>query len=114
MKYDRKDLWMYHFADKIEQSGIKDPTLINIGCFDAGLYTVTGIVPTCRFFQTQTIHLDDVGEVQGAYIREGRTDFVLARDVKPEHIKDHYELIAEEPWEQSGYDFVFRLYQKKK
>ncbi len=111
MKYKRDDLWIYHFTDLIESSGIENPTLINMGCFDAGLYTTCGIVPTCRFFQTQTIKLSDVGEVQGDFIRNGRTDFVMARGNIPEHIDDHYELVAQEDWEQSGYDLTYYLYK---
>jgi hypothetical protein len=112
MKYKRDDLWIYHFTDMIESSGIENPTLINMGCFDAGLYTTCGIVPTCRFFQTQTIKLSDVGEVQGDFIRSGRTDFVMVRDNIPEHIDDHYELVAQEDWEQSGYDLTYYLYKR--
>ncbi len=111
MKYQRDDLWLYHFTDMIENSGIENPTLINMGCFDAGLYTTCGIVPTCRFFQTQTIKLSDVGEVQGDFIINGRTDFVMVRDNIPEHIDDHYELIAQEDWEQSGYELTYYLYK---
>ncbi|MCR5770942.1 MAG: hypothetical protein K6G87_06880, partial [Butyrivibrio sp.] len=111
MKYDRDDIWLYHFTDIVENSGIENPTLINMGCFDAGLYTTCGIVPTCRFFQTQTIKLSDVGDVQGEYINTGKTDFVLVRDTIPDNIDDHYELIAEEKWEQSGSETVFYLYE---
>ena len=65
----------------------------------------------CRFFQTQTIKLSDVGDVQGDFIRNGKTDFVLVRDTIPNNIDDHYELIAEEKWEQSGSETVFYLYE---
>lgn len=111
MKYKRDDIWIYHFVDIIENSGIENPTLINMGCFDAGLYTTCGIVPTCRFFQTQTIKISDVGEVQNDFIKNGKTDFVLARDYIPDFIDIHYELIAKEEWEQSGYDCTFYLYK---
>ena len=29
----------------------------------------------------------------------------------PEHIDDHYELIAQEDWEQSGYELTYYLYK---
>ncbi|WP_196802988.1 hypothetical protein [Butyrivibrio sp. MC2013] len=113
MKYHKDDLWMYHFARIIEESGIEDPTLLNVQCFDAGLYTTTGIVPTCRFFQTQTINLTDVEEVQWDYIRNGRTDFVLSRNGDPEHIYEQYELIASEDLEWEGEVNTYLLYSKK-
>lgn len=114
MKYQRDDMWVYHFTDIIENSGIENPTLINMGCFDAGLYTTSGIVPTCRFFQTQTIKISDVGEVQDDYIINGKTDFVLARNCGPDHIDVHYELIAHEDWEQNGEVFTYYLYRLSK
>lgn len=114
MKYQRGDIWVYHFTDIIENSGIENPTLINMGCFDAGLYTTCGIVPTCRFFQTQTIKLSEVEEVQNDFIKNGRTDFVLARNGAPDYIDYHYELIANEDWEQNGEMFTYYLYRLSK
>ncbi len=112
MKYEKDDLWMYHFRDRIAESGIKAPTLLNVNCFDAGLYTVADILPTCRFFQTQTIKLDDVALTQQAFIDEGRTDFVLSRDHEPQNIGRHYRKIAEEVMEQSENTYVYYLYEK--
>ena len=114
MKYDRDDIWLYHFTDVVDNSGIENPTLINMGCFDAGLYTTCGIVPSCRFFQTQTIKISDIGDVQGEFIVAGKTDFVLVRDTVPENIDDHYELVVKEEWEQSGYECVYYLYRRSK
>ena len=112
MKYEKDDLWMYHFRDRIAESGIEAPTLLNVNCFDAGLYTVADILPTCRFFQTQTIKLDDVALTQQAFIDEGRTDFVLSRDHEPQNIGRHYRKIAEEVMEQSENTYVYYLYEK--
>lgn len=111
MKYSKDDLWLYHFTDMVEQSNIPNPTLINMGCFDAGLYTTCGIVPTCRFFQTQTIKLEDVSIVQNDFIDNGKTDFVLVRDTIPANIDKHYDLVAKEDWQQSGNLFTYYLYQ---
>ena len=91
----------------------EDPTLLNIGCLDAGLYTVCDIVPTCRWFQTQTINMDLVYEEQESYVREGRTDFVLARDGYPDVIFEKYELAGEENGLWGNRKFTYYLFEKK-
>ena len=88
-----EQLWVFRFRDRILQSGRENPTLLNVGGFDAGLYTATGIVPTCRFFQTQTIRLNEVGEEQGRFLREGLTDYVLVVDYTPDGLHHHYEWV---------------------
>ena len=107
----KEDLFLFQFKEIVEQT--KDPTLLNIGCLDAGLYTVCDIVPTCRWFQTQTLHIEDVLRDQEQYIREGRTDYVLARDEYPAVIEERYELAAQAPWFQGELEFTYYLFRLK-
>lgn len=110
-RLDRKeDIFLYRFREIIAQT--PEPTLLNINCLDAGLYTVCDIVPTCRWFQTQTLAIDDVLTEQERYIREGQTDYVLARDYYPEVIWDKYELVCQAPWQQEGNEFTFYLFRR--
>ena len=113
MKAVGRDHWLYSFRDVIESSGIEDPGLINISCFDQGLYTVTGIVPECRYYQTQTIHLDDIEDVQKEFIKSDICDFVLTRDVGLDHSHDMYDLIAEREGILGGTPHVYYLYRRK-
>ncbi|MBQ7678858.1 MAG: hypothetical protein IJT34_03305 [Butyrivibrio sp.] len=107
-----EDLWLTHFRDAIRQSGVDTPTLLNVNCFDAGLYTVCDIVPDCRFFQTQTIHLDEVRQVQSDWIHEGRADFLLSRDTPEERASEGYTLLREETQTLAGVTHTYYLYQK--
>lgn len=111
----RESYFMYRFRDEILQC--ENPTLLNIGCLDAGLYTLTGIVPSCRWFQTQTLDVPESEnnpyKEQERYISEGLTDFVLARDEYPYFIFDKYELIDTADYSYSGYDFTFYLFKLK-
>ncbi len=107
----KEDLFLFQFKKIVEQT--KDPTLLNISCLDAGLYTVCDIVPTCRWFQTQTLHIEDVLRDQEQYIREGRTDYVLARDEYPAVIEERYELAAQAPWFQGELEFTYYLFRLK-
>ncbi len=110
MSEKKEDIFLYKFKEIVEQK--ENPTLLNIGCLDAGLYTVCDIVPTCRWFQTQTLAIDDVLKEQERYIREGQTDFVIARDDYPDVIWEKYELAAQEPWNQGELAFTYYLFKK--
>lgn len=111
MKVKREDMFLYHFKEIVEQSD--NPTLLNIGCLDAGLYTVCDIVPTCQWFQTQTINSDMVDKEQERYIREGQTEYVLAKDSYPEAIWERYELVAEEAFDDGNYVSNYYLFHRK-
>ncbi len=109
----KEDHFLTKCAAIIESSGIEDPTLLNVNCLDAGLYTVAGIVPNCQWFQTQTINSDVPYEEQARYIKEGLIDFVLARDAYPAVTTDSYDMVLEIPWSHEGYNSVYYLFRKK-
>lgn len=102
--------------NKDREAGIVDKdhtTLLNIGCLDSGLYTTTGIYPTCYWFQTQTLPGGKVDREQLSYILEGRTDYIVARDSYPEAIFEHYEQIDEFHQTLQPQDFTYYLFRKK-
>ena len=115
LKENKEDFFLFRFRDEVLEK--EEPTLLNIGCLDAGLYTLTDIVPSCKWFQTQTLDIPEKENnpyyEQDRYIREGITDFVLARDSYPDYIFDNYDLIDEAPYSYSGYDFNYYLFKKK-
>ena len=111
MQEKKEDIFLYKFQKIVEQT--PDPTLLNIGCLDAGLYTVCDIVPSCRWFQTQTLGIDDVLKEQERYIREGQVSYVLARDSYPDVIWEKYELAGEEPWHQGEQEFTYYLFRRR-
>lgn len=102
--------------NKDREAGIVDKdhtTLLNIGCLDSGLYTTTGIYPSCYWFQTQTLPGGEVDREQLSYILEGRTDYIIARDSYPEAISEHYEQIDEFHQTLQPQDFTYYLFRKK-
>lgn len=111
MQVKKEDHFLYKLRDHISPDG--EPTLLNIGCLDAGLYTVCDIVPSCQWFQTQTVIMDTVLSEQERYIREGQTDYVIARDSYPDVIWEKYDLVTQENWEQDGIVFTYYLFGKK-
>ena len=115
MSESKDNYYLYRFRDEVLEKD--NPTLLNINALDIGLYTLTDIVPSCRWFQTQTLDVPEKENnpyaEQARYITEGLTDFVIARDYYPNNIFDKYELIDEATYSYSGYDFIYYLFRKK-
>ena len=112
MDQPKEEYFLYKFKAVMEEE--EQPTLLNVGCLDAGLYTVADVVPVCRFFQTNGIGFETMFTEQERYIREGLTDFVLVRnDWVPENIEVKYEKVAEEPYAWDGKEFVYTLYKRR-
>lgn len=79
---DKNDMPQFRFNSIIsEKSGA---SLLNYGFLDGGFYTVTGIVPDCRFFCGLNIELPELKETQDKYISSGQADFIITKDEKPE------------------------------
>ncbi len=78
------------------------------------MYTVAGVYPDCRWFQTQTLPTVEVYEAQYGYMREGRTDFVLARDEYPSFLTDTYEMVDEMTQMVGETEHTYYLFQKIK
>lgn len=106
-----QDFWLYDFCDVVCEN--ENPTLLNISCLDAGLYTLTDIIPTCKYFQSNAVHgFDEVGEEQLRYIKEQQTEFVLARDTYPEELLKTYHLVRKQTYASNNTEFVYYLFQK--
>ena len=111
-KQKKEDFFLYKFREVVLQE--ENPTLLNISCLDAGLYTWANVMPNCRYFQSNAVHgFDEVREEQLRYIREKKVDFILARDFYPEEIGQYYELIMEEKYGYREQDFVYYLFKRK-
>ncbi len=106
-----EDFWLFRFRDHITASGVQDPHLINVGCFDAGLYTVTDSVPVCYYFQTQTLGMEEVHHEQKECIRQGIPDFILSRDEEYPY-SDGYRLVLTEEARLPDEQHIYYLYQK--
>ncbi len=106
---DKDTFWLTEAASHIEEA--PNTTLLNVGALDVGLYTITGIVPTCEYFQTNGIALPTMFSEQERYIKEGLTTYVISSEGEPEHIYDHYDLIYHTAFYDNGYDQSYYLYR---
>lgn len=108
----QEDLVLFHMRDYIRDAGIEHPRLLNMGGFDAGLYTVTDTVPECYYFQTQTIPLPDIWETQKTYLKSGAPDFVLSWNHPLDFDTSGYRIAMEEEQVLGGNTFHFLLYER--
>lgn len=112
MRLSKDELWLYHFRDYIEQSGVEDPGLIVQFTFDVGLYTVLDIEPICYYFQTQTLNMQEVIDYQKQYLHSGEADFVVTCDNLAEGIGDRYDAVLYERCQFYNFDHTYYLYQR--
>ena len=107
------ELWLYKFRDYIEDSGVEDPGIINMYCFDTGIYTVLDVEPICYYYQTQTLNMQEVIDYQKTYLHSGEADFLLTCDVaQPEGIGDRYDLVMSEKCKFYMFDHTYYLFQR--
>ncbi len=111
-RVSQEDLWLYRFRDYIAASGIASPGILNMNCFDAGLYTVTDATPVCYYFQTQTLNMEEVLDVQKACMRGDAVDFILSRDIPAEGLQDRYALVLTGEIDLKDFCHTYYLYQK--
>lgn len=111
-KETKEDFFLFDFAEEVMQE--ENPSLLNISCLDAGLFTLTGIVPEHLYFQSNMVNgYDIVANEQLRYIKEGTPTFILARYTYPEEIWDHYELVMEATYNVNGEPFGYYLFKAK-
>ncbi|MBR5116917.1 MAG: hypothetical protein IK096_07600, partial [Lachnospiraceae bacterium] len=108
-----EDFWLFRMRDHIAASGVADPHIINVNCFDAGLYTVTDSVPVCYYFQTQTLGMEEVQHEQKQCIEQGIPEFILSRDEEYPYANG-YRLSMTEEIDLPDDQHIYYLYQKEK
>lgn len=108
---EKEDLWLYKMRAHILSAGITEPKLINMGGFDAGLYTVMDALPECYYFQTQTIPLPGIWETQKDYVKSQRPDYVLSCAGYLDFDTSGYHIAMQEVVNMSGYETHFWLYE---
>ena len=107
LMYNRDDYPQYRFDKIISRK--KDASLLNYGCLDGGFYTVSGIVPECRFFCELNVQYDEMYRQQKDIAASGGVDFIVTRD--EELISDMYECADTCEFPYGKGISVYRLYR---
>lgn len=119
---NKEDMFQYKYANYI--SKYQNPTLLNMGYLDAGLYTTTGIIPNTKFFEVQNIpyskfpdNLDDmkynVENKNITFILYFTRNSIEEVKEKDSYIFDNYNLVFDDnqKFEENTYNAF--LFEKK-
>ena len=99
----------YQFAQIINAK--PDATFLNYSAMDAGVYTVSGLVPSNKYFCTMNLNIDQCRAEQDALVENGAVDFVMTRG--HELGSDLYEEVKMVSFFFEGSTHDYRLYQRK-
>lgn len=108
----RDEMPQFRFSSRMSET--KDPTMLNYGFLDGGFYTVSGIVPNCRFFCQLNVEYNEMYRVQDEYVENGWVDYVITKDKKPDFAR--YECIDEcqfSYWTEKSTYYLYRLTEPK-
>lgn len=117
----KESLFQYDFAKIIMES--ENPTMVNMGFLDCGVYTITNIVPTTYFFEKQNFDYEKFPDNEDAfkeYIKNKSTMFIIYYTEWPfEKVQEeekelfkNYELIksAQQVFENRDYNaYLFKV-----
>ena len=111
MKYEKKDLPQYQFAEIINQT--ENPTLLNYDFLDGGFYLASGIVPEFKYFCRNNTGLEAMLSSQQYYVENGIPDYIVARSSdgnKPSF--SNYTFVAESEFSYYEKNFYYYLYKR--
>ena len=108
LKYRKADLPQFAFAETIAET--PGATLYNYGALDIGQYTVSDIVPSCRYFCILSIGLEEMYTDANRYITEGATDYIVSRGATVE--SPYYTLVQTTTFTDEGVEFPYYLYRR--
>ena len=78
MKLDKEDFFQFEFASIINEE--ENPTMVNLGKLDSGVYTLSGLYPSTYFFERQNISYKKFPQMVDSfkeYIKNKETMFIV-------------------------------------
>ena len=108
---DRDDMPQYKFNRIIENNGDDEVKLLTYGTMDIGQYTVSGVVPACKYFYIPNLNDTKFMDGQNDCIEKEIPDYIVVRGGAV--ISDKYEEIAEERGVFEEHMYRYTLYKRK-
>lgn len=110
MFVSENDIMEYQMKAIIEKED--NPTLLNYGCLDVGVYYLCGIMPTTKYFAGYNGHYDELEKEQQRIVDDCEVMFVIARvDRLPANIDLHYDLVYTGQLHDIDRQFKYNLYK---
>lgn len=106
-----EDLVPFRFKKIIMEE--ENPTILNYGFLDMGLYYICQVPPTCKYFTGLNSVDPKIEEGQQNSIDNGLTTFVVSVNKEPMNIYNHYELVSTEQYKIRLVDDTYYLYRLK-
>ena len=112
---------MFVSKDKIMEYNMRDiilkennPTVLNYGALDVGVYYLCDIQPTTKYFTGLNGHFEELEKEQQRIVDDCEVMFVIARvDNLPLNIDEHYEVVYTGSLNDVGRHYKFNLYKLK-
>ena len=119
----KEDYFQFKYADYISKD--KNPTMLNMGYLDCGIYTITGIIPNTRFFQVHNLEYDrfpdNLDDMKDSvinkkikyivyYTKQLDDNYIMKNDP---YIYDNYELVYKDDNYYEKHDFKCYLFKLK-
>ncbi len=113
LKYSKEDLPQYKFDKYISET--ENPTLLNYGYRDNGFYTVSDIMPTCKYFCKINMPKEEIKKTQDYYVENGLIDYVVTTEETLDTSRfNQYEYVSAASFENTKNSYrEYYLYQKK-
>jgi hypothetical protein len=99
----------------------ENPTLLNMGFLDVGVYTTSGIIPNTRFFEVQNFDYekfkDNLDEMK-KYVENKEIKFIVYasfgnNEQPPEYIYNNYKQVYKDNYIFEGNDSTAYLFELK-
>ena len=113
LQTSKYELPQVQFANIINQK--ENPSVLNYGCLDTGIYTIAGVEPPTKFFCLLNLeNYDEMYDTQQNMVENQEVDFLVIRtgSATPLDIQG-YEPVAYKSLDQIDMIQHFHLYQKK-
>lgn len=119
---DKKDLFQYQFAEYINK--FENPTMVNMGFLDSGVYTMANILPSTYFFEEQNFSYDRFSDNIDSfhkYIEDKETLFIVYYTTYEEEklkkneprLFENYELVMKREQEFEKDDYFGYLFLRR-
>ena len=112
LKYKKDDLPQFKFNKIISKT--QSPTMLNYGFLDGGFYTVSDIMPTCKYFCKLNIPYEEMEKTQDQFVENGLIDYVVTAGKQLDTARfNKYECVDKASFEEKkGGRRTYYLYRK--